>query len=82
MHLFIELLFESQASLNKRAVQLLAWLGIFVSARSKLWPVSTQFEAIRDAFTLQLLNPCGEPPRSLSCVVTGTLLALGSVDDR
>ncbi len=41
MHLFIEFLFESQASLNKRAVQLLAWLRIFVSARSKMWPVST-----------------------------------------
>ncbi len=53
MHLFIEFLFESQASLNKRAVQLLAWLKIFVSARSNVWPVSTQCEAIRDAFTLQ-----------------------------
>ncbi len=30
MHLFIEFLFESQISLNKRAVQLLAWLRIFV----------------------------------------------------
>ncbi len=55
MHLFIEFLFESQASLNKRAVQLLAWLRIFVSTRSKVWPVSTQCEAIRDAFTLQFL---------------------------
>ncbi len=53
MHLFIEFLFESQASLNKRAVQLLAWLRIFVSARSKVWLVSTQCEAIRDVFTLQ-----------------------------
>ncbi len=42
MHLLIEFLLESQASLNKRAVQLLAWLRIFVSARSKEWPVSTQ----------------------------------------
>ncbi len=41
MHLFIEFLLESQASLYKRAVQLLAWLRIFVSARSKEWPVST-----------------------------------------
>ncbi len=55
MHLFIEFLFESKASLNTCAVQLLAWLRIFVSARSKVWPVSTQCEAIRDAFTLQLL---------------------------
>ncbi len=45
MHLLIEFLLESQASLNKRAVQLLAWLRIFVSARSKEWPVSTQCEA-------------------------------------
>ncbi len=29
MHLFIEFLFESQGSLNKRAVQLLSWLRIF-----------------------------------------------------
>ncbi len=29
-----------------------------------------------------LLNPCGEPPRSLFCQVTGTVLALCSVDDR
>ncbi len=55
MHLLIEFLLESQASLNKRAVQLRAWLRIFVSARSKEWPVSTQCEAIRDAFTLQFL---------------------------
>ncbi len=55
MHLFIEFLFESQASLSKRAVQLLAWLRIFVSARSKEWLVSTPCEAIRDAFTLQFL---------------------------
>ncbi len=55
MHLFIKFLFESQASLNKRAAQLLAWLRIFVSARSKVWPVSTQCEAIRNAFTLQFL---------------------------
>ncbi len=55
MHLLIEFLLESQASLNKRAVQLPAWLRIFVSARSKEWPVSTQCEAIRDAFTLQFL---------------------------
>ncbi len=34
MHLFIELLFERQAPLNKRAIQLLAWLRIFVSAIS------------------------------------------------
>ncbi len=55
MHTFIEFLFESQASLNKRAVQLLSWLRIFVLARSKEWPVPTQCDAIRDAFTLQLL---------------------------
>ncbi len=55
MHLLFEFLLESQASLNKRAVQLLAWLRIFVSTRSKEWPVSTQCEAIRDAFTLQFL---------------------------
>ncbi len=55
MHSFTEFLLESQASLNKRAVQLLAWLRIFVSARSKEWPVSTQCEAVRDAFTLQFL---------------------------
>ncbi len=30
MHLLIEFLLESQASLNKRPVQLLAWLRIFV----------------------------------------------------
>ncbi len=61
MHLFIEFLFESQASLNKRPVQLLAWLRIFVSARSKMWPVSTQYEAIRDAFTLPFLKLTGAP---------------------
>ncbi len=55
MHLLIEYLFESQALLNKRAVQLLALLRIFVSARSKKWLVSTQCEAIKDAFTLQFL---------------------------
>ncbi len=55
MHLFIGYLFESQASLNKRAVQLMAWLRIFVSARSKEWPVSTQCKVIRDAFTLHFL---------------------------
>ncbi len=55
MHIFIEFLFESQASLNKHAVQLLAWLRIFVSARSKEWPISTQCEAIRDAFALPFL---------------------------
>ncbi len=55
MHLFIEFLFESQASLNERAAQLLAWLRIFVSANSKIWPISTRCEAIRDAFTLQVL---------------------------
>ncbi len=49
MHLLIEFLLESQASLNKRAVQLLAWLRIFILARSKEWPVSTQCKAIRDA---------------------------------
>ncbi len=60
MLVFIEFLFESQASLNKRAIELLAWLRIFVSARSKMWPVSTQFEAMRGAFTLQFLitNQC------------------------
>ncbi len=41
MHLFIKLLIESQASLNKRTAQLLAWLRTFVSARSKVRPVST-----------------------------------------
>ncbi len=51
IHLFIEFLFESQGFLNKRAVQLLASLRIFDSAGSKLRPVSTQFEAIRVAFT-------------------------------
>ncbi len=55
MHLFIEFLFESQAPLNKRAVQLLAWRRIFVSAISEEWPISTQCEASRDAFTLQFL---------------------------
>ncbi len=55
MHLFNGFVFESQTSFNKQAVQLLAWLGIFVSARSKEWPVSMQCEAIRDAFTLQFL---------------------------
>ncbi len=55
MHLLIAFLLESQVSLNKRAAQLLAWLRIFVSARSKEWPVSTQCEAIRDAFKLQFL---------------------------
>ncbi len=55
MHLLSEFLFESQASLNKRAVQLMAWLRIFVSSRSKIWLVSTQCEAIGDAFTLQFL---------------------------
>ncbi len=35
MHLFIEFLLKSQASLKQRAVQLLAWLRIFVSAKSK-----------------------------------------------
>ncbi len=42
MHLFIGFLFESHVSLNTRAVQLLARLGIFVSAISKVLPVSTQ----------------------------------------
>ncbi len=55
MHLFIEFLFENQASLNNRAVQLLAWLSIYVSAKFKMWPISTQCETIRDAFTLQFL---------------------------
>ncbi len=55
MHLFIEFLFGRQASLNKLAVQLLAWLRIFVSARSMMCPVSTQCEAIRDVFTLRFL---------------------------
>ncbi len=55
MHLFIEFLFGSQASFNKRADQLLAWLRIFVSARSKMWPVSTQCAATWDAFTLLFL---------------------------
>ncbi len=41
--------------LSTRAVQLLAWLRIFVSARSKIWPVSAQPEAIKNAFTLQFL---------------------------
>ncbi len=35
MHLLIEFLLESQASLKQRVVQLLAWLRIFVSAGSK-----------------------------------------------
>ncbi len=56
MHLLIQFLLESHASLSKRAVQLQAWLRIFVSARSKEWPVSTHCEAIRDAFTLQFLT--------------------------
>ncbi len=55
MHLFIGFLFESHASLSKRAVQLLAWLRIFVSSRSKIRPVCTHCGAMRDAFTLQFL---------------------------
>ncbi len=42
IRLFIGFLFENQASLNKRVIQLMAWLRIFVSARLKMWPVSTQ----------------------------------------
>ncbi len=53
--LFIEFVFESQASLIKRAVQLLTWLRIFVSPTLKEWPVSTQRKTVRDAFTLQFL---------------------------
>ncbi len=42
-------------NLSKRAVQLLAWLRIFVSSESKRWLVTTQYEAMRDAFTLRSL---------------------------
>ncbi len=55
MHLFIEFLFENQASLNKCAVQLLACLRTFVSSKSKIRPVCTHYEAMRNAFTLQFL---------------------------
>ncbi len=55
MQLYIKFLFESQASLNNRAVHLLARLRIFVSARSRVWLVSTQCEAINDDFSLQFL---------------------------
>ncbi len=55
MHLFIECLFEGHASLNNHAVQLFAWLRIFVSTRSMLWSVTTQCNAMRDALLMQFL---------------------------
>ncbi len=79
--------FEVHAFLNSHAAQLFVWLRIFVSVRSKLWPLSTQCDAMRDALMLQpyscsmLLNPCGKLFQGLPCVlkVTGTVLALGLI---
>ncbi len=51
--------FDNKASLNKRAVQLLAWLRIFVS-------VGWVHAAVPYSWPM-LLNPCGELPRGLSC---------------
>ncbi len=68
VHSFIEFLLLSHTSLNNPAVQLFAWLRIII----------TRVPYCRSV----LHESSGELPGGLPCVVTETVLARGSVDDR
>ncbi len=43
-HLLIDFSLLSHATLNNLAIHLSAWLRIFVSVRSELWPIFIQFQ--------------------------------------